>query len=64
MQKMSFATYFERLKTEPNESMAAIESKHRELCSDLNMDSETIESSWRSYKKTSEENTLEVRGFL
>lgn len=41
-------------------ALEAILKIHTELCLELNMDSETQESSWRSYESISEEHSLEV----
>lgn len=41
-------------------ALEAILKVHTELCLELNMDSETQESSWRTYEQISDLHTLEV----
>lgn len=37
-----------------------LEKHHKELCLELNMDTEAVQASWASYVRVSNEHTLEV----
>lgn len=43
-----------------NSETQALQTKHKELCLELNMDSETTNLAWQTYAQAMNENTLEV----
>lgn len=46
--------------TNANTEIQTLQTKHKELCLELNMDSETTNLAWQTYVQAIEEHTLEV----